>query len=97
MQESYEMQDAQTGEPCHDCEYWTEMIGRTNQELALLRQPLGLCSIPETVMHLDADAQLENPEPFEQRRAFEEKLRERVKRFTLSRLKHQREAHAATS
>jgi hypothetical protein len=88
--QDYELSNDEV-QPCHDCEYWKDLIDRTNQELAALRQPLGLCSIPETVRHLNADPA--NPEPSEQRRALEEKLQGRVKTFTLSQLKHQEEAH----
>jgi hypothetical protein len=78
---------------CHDCEYWQEMIDRTNKELAALRKPLGLCAIPEAVSHFDVDPA--TPEIHEQRRANEEELQARVKSFTLSRLAHQHKAHPA--
>jgi hypothetical protein len=83
-------------EPCHDCDYYRELIDRTNQELMHLRKPLGLCSLPDSVASIDTADTLANPEAYEQRLEEEEQLQRRLKSFTLSLTQHQQVAHRAS-
>ena len=83
--------------PCSDCEYYKGLITRTNQQLAQLRQPLVMLSLPDSVASMNTDDKLANPEKYEQGHDEEEKLQHSLKIFTLALTHHQRSTHSASA
>lgn len=85
--QEYELvEDGESAEPCHECEYYRELIEIANLELTRLRKQ---------IEQIEANNQSAHPEKYAQVYADEDQTRLDLKQVVLARTAHQRSAHVA--